>query len=70
MNVAELIRTMRTRAGLSVPQLAKKMGSTTGQIYSWESGKVVPSAEKLLAVARATGYQLVFRKQGFKYTED
>ena len=64
MNVAELIRAMRTGADLSVPGLAKRMDVTTGQIYSWEAGKVVPSAEKLLLVARATGYQLVFRKSG------
>lgn len=64
MNVAELIRAMRTGADLSAPGLAKRMGVTTGQIYSWEAGKVVPSAEKLLLVARATGYQLVFRKRG------
>ena len=70
MNVAELIRTMRTRAGLSVLELSKKMGATTGQIYQWEAGNVVPSSEKLLAVARATGYQLVFRKQDYKYGED
>ena len=66
MNVAELIRAMRTGAGMSVQQLADKMEVQNCQVYAWESGKTVPGSEKLLAVARATGYQLVFRKQGFK----
>ena len=70
MNVAELIKTMRTRSGLSVVELAAKMGVTTNQIYTWESGKTIPGSEKLLAVARATGYQLIFRKAGFKYMEE
>ena len=70
MNVAELIRTMRTRSGMSVAELAVKMGVNPNQVYSWESGKTIPGSEKLLAVARATGYQLVFRKEGFKYSDE
>lgn len=70
MNVAELIKTMRTRSGLSVVELAAKMGVTTNQIYTWESGKVIPRAEVLLQVARATGYQLIFTKNRANYMED
>ena len=70
MNVAELIKTMRTRSGLSVTELAAKTKSSPASIYNWEHGRAVPSAEKLLAIARATGYQLVFRKQGFRYSEE
>lgn len=69
MNVAELIRTMRTRSGLTVKELSDRMGATTGQIYSWESGKVIPSAEKLLNVARVTGYQLIFTKNIANYED-
>ena len=70
MNVAELIKTMRTRSGLSVVELAAKMGVTTNQIYTWESGKVIPRAEVLLQVARATGYQLIFTKNRANYMGD
>ena len=70
MTVPELIKTMRTRSGLSVNELAARMGIGPNQIYSWETGKVMPGAEKLMAVARATGYQLVFRQQGFRYMEE
>ena len=70
MNVAELIKTMRTKSGLSVPQLAEKMGVHANQIYSWETGKVIPRAEVLLQVARATGYQLIFTKNRANYMEE
>ena len=70
MNVLELIKTMRTRSGMSVTELAAKTKSSPASIYNWESGKAVPNAEKLLMVARVTGYQLIFRKKDFSYMEE
>lgn len=63
MDIAELIKTMRTRSRKSVATLAEEMGVTKTSIYNWESGRAVPSAEMLLLVARITGYELIFRKK-------
>ena len=61
MTIDVLIRTMRTRAGLSVRELAKKIGVVNQSIYNWENGDRIPSAEKLLAVAEACDHELLFR---------
>lgn len=63
MDIAELIKTMRTRSRKSIATLAEEMGVTKTSIYNWESGRAVPSAEMLLLVARATGYELIFRRR-------
>ena len=46
---------MRRRAGLTVPQLAEKMGCTCSAIYFWEAGRYWPKAECLPQLAQALG---------------
>lgn len=46
---------MRRRAGLTVPQLAEKMGCTCSAIYFWEAGMYWPKAECLPQLAQALG---------------
>lgn len=49
------LNTMRRRAGLTVPQLAEKMGCTCSAIYFWEAGRNWPKAECLPQLAQALG---------------
>lgn len=49
------LKTMRRRAGLTVPQLAEKMGCTCSAIYFWEAGRYWPKAECLPQLAQALG---------------
>lgn len=46
---------MRRRAGLTVPQLAERMGCTCSAIYFWEAGRYWPKAECLPQLAQALG---------------
>ena len=46
---------MRRRAGLTVPQLAEKMGCTCSAIYFWEAGRYWPKAECLPELAETLG---------------
>jgi transcriptional regulator with XRE-family HTH domain len=49
----EKLRLLRTRDGLTLQQLAKKLGlSAHGYISELETGKKLPSAEIVLKVAR------------------
>lgn len=48
----------RTRAGLSQPQLAKRMKTSQSYIARLESGRVTPSTRALERFATATGSRL------------
>lgn len=63
MNVAEIITEMRTRAGLSMNQLADRVGVVPQSVVNWEAGATCPNAEMLLAVCDATGFQIVIRNK-------
>jgi transcriptional regulator with XRE-family HTH domain len=48
----ERIINLREKAGLSVRMLADKLGYAKPQlIYDWQKGRVVPSADNLVALA-------------------
>ena len=49
------LNTMRRRAGLTVAQLAERMGCTCSTIYFWEAGRYWPKAECLPQLAEALG---------------
>lgn len=46
------IHELREKAGLSVKVLAEELGyARTQPVYDWQKGKVMPSAENLVALA-------------------
>ena len=45
--VAKGLRSLRTRLGLSAPQLAKLIGVSTQSVYNWETKKAAPRKEQL-----------------------
>lgn len=52
---ANAIHLHRELCGLSVKDLAQKMGTTTNTINLWENGKVVPPTQKTLLLAQTLG---------------
>jgi len=53
--LAELVYAMRTRAGLTQVELARRMGTTQSSIARIEGGGTVPTIEMFARLARATG---------------
>ncbi len=53
-----MIREARLRAGLTQQELAERSGRKRGVIARWEQGAVAPSAETLVELVRACGFDL------------
>ena len=45
------LRALRTKRGLSQPQLAKELGMIKQRVNNWESGLSLPSADVLVALS-------------------
>ena len=60
-NGGELIRSLRTRAGLTQRALAERLSRPQPMIARWERGHDSPRLESLAAVARACGMELDLR---------
>lgn len=52
MSLAHNIRTLRRSAGLAQEQLAERLGVSRQAVSKWESGRSIPDAERLLALAQ------------------
>jgi DNA-binding transcriptional regulator YiaG len=48
--VAKGLRSLRTRLGLSAPQLARLLGVSEQSVYNWETKKATPRKEQLAAI--------------------
>jgi len=55
-----LIREARRRAGLTQSELAERAGTTQSSIARWETGRALPSIEKLQQLIRCCGFELTF----------
>ena len=56
--LAELVYALRTRAGLTQTELARRMGTTQSSIARIESGGSLPTLDMLSRLAHATGSTL------------
>ncbi len=56
--LAELVYTLHTRAGLTQTELARRMGITQSSIARIESGGSLPTLDMLARLAHATGSPL------------
>ncbi|MDX2381599.1 MAG: helix-turn-helix transcriptional regulator [Acidimicrobiia bacterium] len=56
MHAGELIRTSRTRAGLTLRELAPRAGTSHSTLSAYEQGSKVPSTATLARIVRAAGY--------------
>ncbi|MBO0831087.1 MAG: helix-turn-helix transcriptional regulator [Actinobacteria bacterium] len=62
--VAELVYGIRTEAGFTQTELAKRMGTTQSSIARMESGGSLPTVEMLARLARATGVPIRIEAPG------
>ncbi len=58
MTTGDLIRSARTRAGLSQEQLAERLGMPRSSIARWETDTVEPGFSTLRRVLQACGFDL------------
>ncbi len=56
--LAELVYALRTQAGLTQTELARRMGTTQSSIARIEGGGSLPTLDMLARLARATGASL------------
>jgi ribosome-binding protein aMBF1 (putative translation factor) len=56
--LAELVYTLRTRAGLTRTELARRIGTTQSSIARIEGGGSLPTLDMLSRLAHATGHAL------------
>jgi ribosome-binding protein aMBF1 (putative translation factor) len=62
--LAELVYTLRTRAGLTQTELARRMGTTQSSIARIEGGGSLPTLDMLSRLAHATGSTLCLAAPG------
>ena len=48
-------RTARIKAGLSVAQVMEKLSVSDAAVYQWETGVTMPTAKRLIEVAKLYG---------------
>ncbi|MBW3664477.1 MAG: helix-turn-helix transcriptional regulator [Actinobacteria bacterium] len=58
MDAAFLLRTVRTRAGLTLRQLAERAGTSDSTLSAYESGRVTPRVDTLTRIVAAAGARL------------
>lgn len=49
------LKSRRARVGLSMQALGDRLGVTSGAVSAWETGRNIPSADKLPALAEVLG---------------
>jgi ribosome-binding protein aMBF1 (putative translation factor) len=67
--LAELVYALRTQAGLTQSELARRMSTTQSSIARIESGGSLPTVEMLARLARATGTRLHLAAPGIADVE-
>ena len=56
VNAAREIRRLRTRAGLSLRELAERAGTSHATIAAYEAGRKVPTFDTFVRLARGAGF--------------
>ena len=62
MTLGERLKELRTRAGFSQEMAAERVGVSRQAVAKWESGRTIPSAENLAALAQL--YQIPLEELG------
>ncbi len=52
------LRKLRTTAGFSQDDLAKRVGVTQATVSRWEDGTMTPKTDKLRSLAKALGVEI------------
>jgi len=56
VNASSLIHQVRSRAGLSLRELARRAGTSHSTLSAYEKGRKVPTVETLDRIVRAAGF--------------
>jgi len=56
VNASSLIHQVRSRAGLSLRELARRAGTSHSTLSAYENGRKVPTVETLDRIVRAAGF--------------
>lgn len=67
MNTAEIIRTIRERAGLSRYRLEKMVGASHGHITRWEEYGVCPRMDMFIAIVEACDHEIIIKPKSTGY---
>lgn len=59
-NFALRVREMRKKSGLSLRELADRLGVTAGAVWFWEQGRNQPSLTTIVAIAAHAGCDPAF----------
>lgn len=71
MNSAEIIKTVRERAGFSKRELERRIGVTYGHVSKWENQGVVPRMDLFVAVMQECGHEIIIKpKESGYYSKD
>lgn len=63
MDTAEIITTIRERAGITRHALAQRLGVSPQSVVNWEEGRNCPTADTLILVCRALGFELIVKER-------
>lgn len=66
--VAELVYALRTDAGLTQTELARRIGTTQSSVARMESGSSIPGIETISRIANATGATVHLSAAGVQVT--
>lgn len=61
MNASEIVRALRKKAGMTQPEMSKRVGVSIQSICNWEKGHSCPTADHLLAMCNAMGYDVIIK---------
>ena len=61
MNASEIVKALRTKAGMTQPEMAKRVGVSVQSIWSWEKGHNCPTADHLLTICNVMGYEVIIK---------
>ena len=59
-----LVKACRKQAGLSIPDLAEKVGLSECSIKAYEDGRTEPKYCTVLWILQACGFELLLRERG------
>ena len=61
MNASEIVKALRKKAGMTQPELAERVGVSVQSIWCWEKGINCPTADHLITMCNAMGYDIIIK---------
>lgn len=69
--IAKIIVTLRSKAGISQKELAKRIGTSQSRLSAWENGNTKGiKFDTILKILKATGYKIILNFEEINPEED